>query len=423
MKKNSRQEVKKVVLAYSGGIDTSTIVPWLIETYGCSVICFCAQIGQSNENLQGLEDKALQSGAEKFILADLREEFASDFLFPMMKIEAVYEGKYPLGTAISRPIIAKHVVETAKKEGADAVAHGATGRGNDQVRFELAFMALAPELKIIAPWREWEFKSREEVIAYARQKSVPINLPRGIGVNHDSNLWHISHEGGVLEDITTEVDESVYRWTASPENAPDQPVEMAITFEQGIPVALDGNPLSGAKLIEALNAIGGTHGIGRSQLIESRLIGFKSHGIYETPAGTILLEAHRALESILHPRELRRFKRAAADTYADLIYNGMWFTELREALDAFTAVTQQRVNGEVRLKAFKGNLVVTGISSPDSGYNGDAALFEPSGGFDNTFGTGFIHFYGLSSKVQGMIDSPEIDLEDKNKHLKQFKRD
>lgn len=423
MKTKSIQKVNKVVLAYSGGIDTSTIVPWLIENYHCPVICFCAQIGQSNENLQGLEEKALKSGAEKFILADLRREFVRDFLFPMMKIGAVYEGKYPLGTAISRPLIAKYVAETAKKEGADAVAHGATGRGNDQVRFELAFMALAPELKIIAPWREWEFETREDVVAYADKKSVPINLPRTKGINHDSNLWHISHEGGILEDINVEVEESVYRRTTSPENAPDQAQELTLRFEHGEPVALNGSELSGVKLLETLNAIGGTHGIGRCQLVESRLIGFKSHGVYETPAGTILMEAHRALESILHPREMLRFKRYAADVYADLIYNGLWFTELREALDAFTRVTQQKVNGEVRLKVFKGNLSVTGISSPNSGYNGDAVLFEPSAGFEKNFASGFIHFFGLASKVQGMVDSPEIDLENENRDSRKFKRD
>ena len=335
MKSVTKPQVKKVVLAYSGGLDTSVIVPWLIENYGCEVVCFCANVGQGDEDLTLLENKAINSGASQLIVHDMREEFASDYLFPMLKAGAVYEHKYLLGTSVARPQIAKHLVDVAHQVGADAIAHGATGKGNDQVRFELTVMALDPRLKIIAPWREWDIRSREDAIAYAAKHNVPVTATIKSIYSRDSNLWHLSHEGGLLEDPWNEPEESMFQMSTSPENAPDEPEYIEIDFETGNPVSVNGEKMSPAKIVERLNAIGGVHGIGRVDLVENRLVGMKSHGVYETPGGTILLFAHRELESLVLDRETCHFKEMVAVKYTELVYNGLWFTPLREAIDAF----------------------------------------------------------------------------------------
>ncbi|MHB8113961.1 MAG: argininosuccinate synthase, partial [Bellilinea sp.] len=400
MKAPKKQQVKKVVLAYSGGLDTSVIVPWLKENYGCEVVCFCANVGQSDENLGGLEQKALNSGASQLIVHDLCDELASDYIFPMLKAGAVYEHKYLLGTSVARPLIAKHMVDVAHEVGADAVAHGATGKGNDQVRFELTVMALDPRLKIIAPWREWEISSREDAIAYAAKHNVPVTATVKAIYSRDSNLWHLSHEGGLLEDPWNEPEESMFQLSTSPENAPDEPVYVEIEFESGDPVAVNGEMLSPAKVIETLNAIGGAHGIGRADLVENRLVGMKSHGVYETPGGTILLYAHQDLESMVLDRETLHFKQGVANKYAELTYNGLWFTPLREALDAFVNSTQGPVTGSVRLKLYKGNIISAGRKSPFSLYREDFATFGQEDVYDQSHAEGFIRLFGLSLKVQ-----------------------
>src|SRR5512133_845483 len=354
MSPKSKPQVKKVVLAYSGGLDTSVIVPWLKENYGCEVVCFCADVGQGDEDLAGLKEKAIKSGASQFVIHDMREEFVSDYLFPMLKAGAVYEHKYLLGTSAARPLIAKHLVDVAHETGADAIAHGATGKGNDQVRFELTVMALDPRLKIIAPWREWEIRSREDAIAYAAKHNVPVTATIKSIYSRDANLWHISHEGGILEDPWNEPEEAMFHLSVSPENAPDQCEMVDLAFEWGIPIAIDGEKMSPAALLSKLNVLGGTHGVGRVDLVENRLVGMKSHGVYETPGGTILLFAHRELESLILDRETMHYKEMVAVKYAELAYNGLWFTPLREALDAFVNATQGPVTGKVRLKLYKG---------------------------------------------------------------------
>ncbi|MBI2333306.1 MAG: argininosuccinate synthase, partial [Chloroflexi bacterium] len=340
MSPKSKPSVKKVVLAYSGGLDTSVIVPWLKEHYGCEVVCFCADVGQGDEDLAGLEQKALKSGASEFVIHDMKEEFVSEYLFPMLKAGAVYEHKYLLGTSVARPLIAKHLVEVAHQTGADAIAHGATGKGNDQVRFELTVMALDPRLKIIAPWREWEIRSREDALNYAAKHNVPVTATIKSIYSRDSNLWHLSHEGGLLEDPWNEPEEIMYQMSTSPENAPEEGEYVEIEFESGNPVAVNGEKMSPAKIVSTLNAIGGNHGIGRVDLVENRLVGMKSHGVYETPGGTILLYAHRELESLILDRETMHYKQTIAVKYAEITYNGLWFTPLREALDAFVNSTQ-----------------------------------------------------------------------------------
>ena len=345
-----KPQVNKVVLAYSGGLDTSVIVPWLKENYGCEVVCFCADIGQGDEDLRGLEEKAMNSGASQYIIHDMKNEFVSEYLFPMLKAGAIYEHKYLLGTSVARPLIAKHLVDVAHEVGADAIAHGATGKGNDQVRFELTVMALDPRLKIIAPWREWEIRSREDAIAYAANHKVPVTATIKSIYSRDSNLWHLSHEGGLLEDPWNEPEESMYQISTSPETAPDKAEIVEIEFESGTPVAVNCERLSPAKIVERLNGIGGRHAIGRVDLVENRLIGMKSHGVYETPGGTILLFAHRELESLILDRETMHFKEMIVVKYAELTYNGLWFTPLREAIDAFVNTTQGPVTGSVRLK-------------------------------------------------------------------------
>jgi argininosuccinate synthase len=392
-----------VVLAYSGGLDTSIIIPWLKDNYGAEVIAFAADVGQGAE-LTGLEEKAIRTGASKCIIEDLRDEFVSEFAFPCLRAGAIYERKYLLGTSFARPLIARRQVEIAEQEGADAVSHGCTGKGNDQVRFELTFKALNPKLKIIAPWREWDIKSREDAIDYAHDRKVPITATKEKIYSEDRNLWHISHEGGILEDPWAEPDESMYVLSVSPEKAPDKPQYVEIEFENGNPIAVDGTKLSPADLLAALNKIGGAHGIGRVDLVENRLVGMKSRGVYETPGGTLLLAAHRELESLTLDKATLHYKDILAGKYAELVYNGQWFTPLRYAMDAFTDSIQTRVTGSVRLKLYKGNIIIAGRKSPYSLYREDLATFAEDAVYNQKEAEGFINLFGLPNKVEALLD-------------------
>ena len=396
-------DIHKVVLAYSGGLDTSVIVPWLRENYGCEVICFTADIGQGEE-LTGLEEKAVASGASKLVRADLREEFARDFLFPMLQSGAVYERKYLLGTAIARPLIAKWQVATAVQEGADAVAHGCTGKGNDQVRFELTYKALGPTLKVIAPWREWDLRSREDALEYAAAHEIPVSATTRSIYSRDRNLWHLSHEGGALEDPAKEPEESMFQWTDSPEGAPDQPERVEIGFIQGVPATVNGEHLEPSALVERLNDLGARHGIGRVDMVENRLVGVKSRGVYETPGGTILSVAHRDLESICLDRDTLHFKERIALRYAELIYYGKWFTPLREALGVFIADTQTTMTGWVRVQLYKGGATAVARYSPYSLYREDLATFGADDVYDPSDAKGFIDLYGLQMKVRALME-------------------
>jgi argininosuccinate synthase len=398
------------------------IVPWLKENYGCEVVCFTADVGQGEE-MDGLEAKAIASGASQLIIQDLREELAGDFIFPMLRAGAIYERKYLLGTSIARPLIAKHQVEVAQQVGADAVAHGATGKGNDQVRFELTYTALDPRLKIIAPWREWDIRSREDAIAYAEAHQVPIQATLKSIYSRDGNLWHLSHEGGPLEDPWQAPEEAMFQLSVSPESAPDHPATVEISLESGTPVAVDGVKMSPAALIAHLNALGGQHGIGRADLVENRLVGMKSHGVYETPGGTILLAAHRELESLVLDRETLHFKDLAALKYADLVYNGLWFTPLREALDAFVDSTQGPVTGSARLKLYKGNVIPVGRASPFSLYREDFATFGQEDVYNQIDARGFIRLYGLPLKVRALNGLPVSGLNLPKPDYARFKRD
>ena len=397
-----KKQVKKVVLAYSGGLDTSIIVPWLVENYGCEVICYTADLGQGQE-LEGLEEKAIQSGASKVIVEDLREQFLTEFVFPTMQAGAVYEHKYLLGTSFARPLIAKWQVEIAEQEGADAIAHGCTGKGNDQVRFEVTAMALNPTLKVIAPWREWDIRSREDAIAYARKHNVPIAQTEKSIYSRDANIWHMSHEGGLLEDPWQSPEEEMYQLSVSPEDAPDEPEIITLEFESGTPVGLNGKRMGPVELMLALNEIGGRNAIGRADIVENRLVGMKSHGVYETPGGTILYTAHRELESICLDKDTLHWKQLNALRYAELVYDGKWFSTLREALDGFVMVTQRHVTGEVRLKLYKGNLIVLGRRSPYSLYREDYASFGMSDVYNQQDAAGFIQLWGLPLKVDAML--------------------
>lgn len=415
-------QVKKVVLAYSGGLDTSVIVPWLRENYGCDVICFTADVGQAEE-LDGLEEKALKSGASRLVVRDLREEFAEEYIFPVLKAGALYERKYLLGTSMARPLIAKHMVDVAHEYGADAIAHGATGKGNDQVRFELTTMALDPRLAIIAPWREWDIRSREDAILYAKAHNVPIPVTEKSIYSRDRNLWHLSHEGGNLEDPWLEPDEEMYQLSVSPENAPDQPEYIEITFESGAPVAVNGEAMSPATLVAYLNKLGGAHGIGRNDQVESRLVGMKSHGVYETPGGTILLAAHRELESLVLDKDTIQFKDMVALKYAELVYNGLWFAPLREALAAFVDTTQGPVTGVVRMKLYKGNVIPAGRKSKLSLYREDFATFGQEDVYNQTDAKGFIRLFGLPLKVRALNGLPVSGLHLPKPDYSRFKRD
>ena len=396
--------VKKVVLAYSGGLDTSVIVPWLKNNYGnCEVICFAADLGQ-NEELHGLEDKAIASGASKLIVMDLRQEFLVDYVFPTMQAGAVYEREYLLGTSIARPLIAKKLVDIAEAEGADAVSHGCTGKGNDQVRFELTIMALNPKLKVIAPWREWEIKSREDAIKYAIKYKIPIQHTEKDIYSRDRNIFHLSHEGGLLEDPWNEPAKEMFQLTVSPEDAPDEPVYIEIGFEKGNPVSLDGEQLNALALFTRLNTIAGQHGVGRVDIVENRLVGMKSRGIYETPAGTVIYRAHQALESICLDKHTMHYKDSVSVKYAELVYNGMWFMQLREALDAFVKTTQHKITGTVRMKLYKGNVTIAGRKSPFSLYREDYASFGEDNVYNQQDAHGFIQLFGLPLKVEALLD-------------------
>ncbi len=422
MPSNPTKSVEKVVLAYSGGLDTSVIVPWLKENYGCEVVCFTADLGQGDE-LDGLEEKALASGASQIFIKDLKEEFASDYLIPMVRAGAIYERKYLLGTSVARPLTAKHLVEVAHQVGADAVAHGATGKGNDQVRFELTVMALDPRLKVIAPWREWEIRSREDALEYAAERGIPVpNTLKSI-YSRDRNLWHLSHEGGPLEETWVEPEEDMFQLSASPEEAPNTPEYVEIEFDSGIPTTLNGEKVTSAQLITQLNTIGGVHGIGRTDLVENRLVGMKSHGVYETPGGTILFAAHRDLESLVLDKTTIQFKDMVALKYAELLYNGLWFTPLKEAIDAFMDNTQGPVTGTVRLKLYKGNIISVGRKSPFSLYREDFATFGQEDVYDQSDAEGFIHLYGLPLKVRALNNLPVSGLDMPKPDYTRFKRD
>jgi argininosuccinate synthase len=386
--------ISKVVLAYSGGLDTSVILRWLKERYECEVIAFVADVGQGEE-LAGLEEKAKATGADKFYLVDLKEEFVRDFVFPAFRANVMYEAGYLLGTSLARPVIAKKQVEIALEENADAVVHGATGKGNDQVRFELTYMALAPHLKIIAPWREWEFKGRSDLIAYAQKKGIPIEVTPEKPYSIDRNILHISYEGGILEDPWQPPPADMFKMTVDPKKAPDEPEEVVIAFEKGDPVAVNGERLSPARLLDYLNKIGGRHGVGRIDLVENRFVGIKSRGIYETPGGTILRIAHQALETITMDREVMHLRDSLIPRYAELIYYGFWFSPEREALQAFIDKTQENVTGEVKVKLYKGQCVILGRRSPYSLYTQELATFEASKGYTPKDAEGFIRLHGL----------------------------
>ena len=418
-----QQNPKKVVLAYSGGLDTSIIVPWLIENYGCEVICYTADLGQQEE-LDGLEEKALKSGASKVIIEDLRERFLTEFIFPTLQAGAIYERKYLLGTSFARPLIAQRQVEIAEQEGADGLAHGCTGKGNDQVRFEVSAMALNPTLAIIAPWREWNILSREDAIDYAEKHNVPIAQSLKSIYSRDRNLWHMSHEGGILEDPWLEPEEEMYTLSTSPQNAPDEPEEIVLTFEKGLPVGLNGKKLPPVELVETLNVLGGKHGVGRIDLVENRLVGMKSHGIYETPGGTILYKAHQELENICLDKDTLHYKEMIGLRYAELVYDGKWFSPLREALDGFVQVTQKVVTGQVRIKLYKGNMIVVGRKSPFSLYREDYASFGHMDIYDQQDAKGFINLWALPMKISAMLDilgSKDSDLDAPDYSI--FKRD
>jgi argininosuccinate synthase len=388
-------DVRKVVLAYSGGLDTSVILRWLIETYRCDVVAYCADLGQGEE-LIPIRDKAMKTGAVGVHIVDLRETFVRDFVFPMLRANAIYEGSYLLGTSIARPLIAQAQVDIALREGADAVAHGATGKGNDQVRFELTYAALAPQLRVIAPWREWELNSRTALIEFARRHDIPVPVTAERPYSTDRNLFHISYEGGILEDPWSEPPDKMFLLTQSPESAPDVPVSIEVEFERGDPVAVDGRRRGPVELLTHLNGVGGEHGIGRVDLVENRFVGMKSRGIYETPGGTILHHAHRAIESLTLDREAAHLKDSLMPRYAELVYYGFWFAPEREMLQAMIDKSQENVEGTVRLKLYKGNVVVTGRKSPKSLYSNELVTFEDDrGAYDQKDAAGFIRLNAL----------------------------
>ena len=399
--------VKKIVLAYSGGLDTSVIIPWLLETYpGCEVIAFAANVGQDDIDKAALIKKAKATGASKCIVEDLREEFVKDYVWPTLKANARYEGTYLLGTSMARPLIAKRQVEIALQEGADAVAHGATGKGNDQVRFELTYMAMAPQLKIIAPWKDerWTFNSREDLIDYAESKKIPLGgISRTKIYSEDGNLWHLSHEGGILEFPGKEHKYDMLKMSNNFEQAPDKAGYAEIKFEQGVPVALNGKRVSGAKMVAELNALAGKHAVGLLDIVEDRLVGLKSRGVYETPAGTVLYRAHELLETLVLDKQTLMLKQRLSQDYANIVYNGEWFTPAREALDAFVDQTQKIVTGTVRVKLYKGNIIPAGIESPYSIYDADLGGFTNVDTYDQKDATGFIRCYGLPLKTRQLV--------------------
>ena len=396
---------KKVALAYSGGLDTSIIIPWLKENYGCEVVAVCGDIGQGGDELSGLEAKALKTGASEVHVADMREEFVSEYLWKIVRAGGEYEYKYLLGTSIARPLLAKKQVEVALATGCDGLAHGCTGKGNDQVRFELAYKALAPHLQVIAPWREWSIVSREDAIDYARQHDVPISQTTTKIYSRDRNIWHISHEGGALEDPANAAPDDIWMLTNSPQQAPDHPAEVAIRFERGVPVSLNGKrATSAAALLEELNRLGSVHGIGRIDLVENRFVGMKSRGCYETPGGALIFAAHRELEALTLDKSTLHYKQKLALDYAEMVYNGLWFTPLREALDAFFTEVSKPVRGEVTLRLYKGNIEPVSRRSPNSLYSLDIASFTMGASYDQKDALGFINLVGLPVKVKALLE-------------------
>ena len=396
------KQIKKVVLAYSGGLDTSVIIPWLKEHYdGCEVIAACADVGQGDE-LSVVHDKALASGASKVFIVDLTKEFLEEYVWPTLKAGAVYEGKYLLGTSFARPVIAKALVDIAKREGADAIAHGATGKGNDQVRFELTVKALAPNLQIIAPWREWDLDSRTAEIAYAKKHGIPVATENKT-YSMDRNIWHLSHEGSDLEDPANEPKNSMFLISCAPEDAPDAPEYVSISFEKGIPVAVNGEKMGAVELLTKLNEVGARNGVGIVDICENRLVGMKSRGVYENPGGSILYYAHRELEYLCLDRSTFHYKEGLAIRYGELVYDGMWFCQLREALAAFVNSTQETVTGEVCLKLYKGNIISAGAKSPYSLYSQEFVTFEHDDVYDQADATGFINLFGLPLKVRALM--------------------
>ena len=398
-----KEDIKKVVLAYSGGLDTSIIIPWLKENYNnCEVIAVSGDVGQGTE-LDGLEEKAIKTGASKLYIEDLKEEFVQDYVYPTLKAGAKYENNYLLGTSFARPIIAKRIVEIALAEGADAICHGCTGKGNDQVRFELTIKAFAPDMTIIAPWREWSIKSREEEIDYAEAHNVPLKINRETNYSKDKNLWHLSHEGLDLENPANEPlynKEGFLERGVSPEMAPDKATYITLHFEKGVPTALNGEELTGVEMVTKLNELGGQNGIGLSDIVENRLVGMKSRGVYETPGGTILYHAHNKLEELCLDRDTFHYKQQASIKFAELVYFGQWFTPLRTALSAFVDSTQETVTGDVKLKLYKGNIIDAGVTSPYSLYDEDIATFDEDDVYDQKDSAGFINLFGLPIKVQ-----------------------
>ncbi|KAF3334829.1 Argininosuccinate synthase [Carex littledalei] len=399
---SERETVNKVVLAYSGGLDTSVIVRWIKENYGCEVVCFTADVGQGDMELEGLEKKAKASGASQLVVKDLKEEFVKDFIFPCLRAGAIYERKYLLGTSMARPVIAKAMVDVAREVGADAVAHGCTGKGNDQVRFELTFFALNPNLKVVAPWREWDITGREDAIEYAKKYDIPVPVTKKSIYSRDRNLWHLSHEGDILEDPANEPEEGMYMMSVNPVDAPAQPEYVDIGIVQGVPVSINGKELSPATLLTELNTIGGKHGIGRIDMVENRLVGMKSRGVYETPGGTIMWHAVRELESLTLDRETMQQKDMLALKYADLVYAGRWFDPLREAIDAFMDKITEKTTGLVRIKLYKGSVTVTSRTSPNSMYREDISSFENGQIYNQGDAEGFIRLYGLPTRVRAM---------------------
>ncbi|NLW43786.1 MAG: argininosuccinate synthase [Syntrophomonadaceae bacterium] len=395
--------MEKIILAYSGGLDTSIIIHWLKEKYGCEVIAVCADLGQGEE-LLSLRERALRSGAAKIYIEDLREEFVTDFIWPVLKSGAMYEGKYLLGTSFARPLISKCLVEIAHREGASAIAHGATGKGNDQVRFELAIKALDPDLRVIAPWREWDIRSREDAISYAEKHGIPVTVTRKNIYSEDRNLWHLSHEGGDLEDPWHEPSDEILRLITPPQKAPDNPTYVEIDFVKGVPVAVNGEKLPPVRLIETLNRLAGENGVGMVSLVENRLVGIKSRGVYECPGGTALYLAHRELEHLTLERRTLHFKEQIAIQYAELVYDGNWYSQLKECLDAFIDKTQETVTGTVRLKLYKGNCIPVGAKSPYSLYNPQLATFGEDDTYSHKDAEGFINLFGLPLKVRAMME-------------------
>lgn len=397
------EKIKKVVLAYSGGLDTSVILKWLIETYQCEVICFSADLGQGEE-LEPIREKAIRTGASKIYIEDVREEFVRDFIFPILRANAIYEGQYLLGTSIARPLIAKEQIRVAGREKADAVAHGATGKGNDQVRFEMTYIALNPDIKIIAPWREWNLNSRESLVEYAKKHNIHVPVTKARPYSSDRNLFHISFEGGVLEDPWKEPPDNMYVLTVSPEKAPDKPAYIEIDYKNGNPVAVNGKQMGPADLLSHLNKVGGRNGIGRADAVESRFVGMKSRGVYETPGGTILHIAHRAIESITMDREVMQLRDSLIPKYSQLVYNGFWFAPEREMLQTAIDESQRNVTGRVRLKLYKGNCKVTGRKSENSLYRQDYATFEAEQVYRQKDAEGFIRLNALRLKIAAMVN-------------------